>query len=488
MGGTARAGFVGGQAIVRVDAPNPEVHKYQKMWEREEYRKESPGEVLVPLFLQNVRPKPGSEVIAFGCGTGRSAFAMAFFGGLKVTMLDFAGNCLDEDIRDMLVTQAHMLKFIKHDLVNPVPVNAEYGYCTDVMEHIPEHQVDAVLRNVLMAAQHVFFSICTVPDKLGELIGETLHVTVRPYAWWLDKFTALGCQVHWSQQEENGGIFYVSAWSRGEDVVAIGTLNTTDQQVRANVRANIAEEAGWRQVHPHLTSDAEVMIVGGGPSALQYLDQIREMRVDYGVKLVTLNGAYNWAIERGLTPSAQIIVDAREFNARFTKPVVDGCKYLIASQCHPSVLEGLPKDRTYLWHTSAEMIDDLLKARYDDANPAFPVPGGSTVLLRAIPLLRMLGFAKFHLFGCDSCLANVGGTLMHHGYKQPENDGVAVIPTMVAGRVFYCHPWMISQGKEIQDLVKVLGDEIELEIYGDGMLAHMLRAAAEVDAPAEANN
>jgi hypothetical protein len=221
------------------------------------------------------------------------------------------------------------------------------------------------------------------------------------------------------------------------------------------VRHNIAQ--GWQQVSPHATNDVEVMILGGGPSMAAFEDDIRQKRAE-GVKLVTLNGAYNWAIEHGLTPSAQVIVDARPFNARFTKPVVDGCKYLIASQCDPAVLEGLPPDRTYIWHTTTEMIKDVLDAQYE---VWWGVPGGSTVLLRAIPLLRMLGFKKYFLYGADSCLLSDGS---HHAYSQNENDSDYVLNVVVnpGGRIFQCHPWMCAQGAEFISLVKFLGEEIEL--------------------------
>ena len=169
-------------------------------------------------------------------------------------------------------------------------------------------------------------------------------------------------------------------------------------------------------------------------------------------------------------------MDARAFNARFTKPVIDGCKYLLASQCDPSVFEGLPVDRTFIWHTSTDLIKDLLNAQYEKW---WYVPGGSTVLLRAIPLLRMLGFTRFHLYGCDSCLA-AGDA--HHAYAQPENDAAVVVPLSVQGdRIFYCHPWMIAQAQEMMDLIRVLGEEIELAVHGDGLLAHMLSAAAGLE-------
>jgi hypothetical protein len=167
------------------------------------------------------------------------------------------------------------------------------------------------------------------------------------------------------------------------------------------------------------------------------------------------------------------MVDARPFNARFTKPVIPACKYLISSQCDPSVLEGLPKELTYLWHTGA----DHIRADLDEAYSTWwLIPGGSTVMLRAIPLLRLLGFKRFHLFGFDSCLSGDA----HHAYAQPENDSETVIPVTVGGRTFRCHAWQVAQAQEFIDLVKFLGEEIELEVYGDGLINHIVRTGAQL--------
>jgi hypothetical protein len=483
------AGFVGAQPTVTITPippkPKTEVEKYAAMWERPEYRQVAPGEHVAQVFLGIARPKPGATVIDFGTGTGRGALGLALFGGLKVEMLDFTANCLDPDIKNALTTQAHMLKFTQHDLTDPCPVVAEYGFCTDVLEHIPTADVDRVLRNMLKAAQHLFLQISCEPDHLGALIGETLHLTVQPFAWWLQKLQALDCLVHFSHDAGTHCLFYVTAWAAGKDIVAAGTLNVEEATILANVRANIA--GGWMQAEPHMPNDVDVMILAGGPSLADYVDTIKQLRQE-GVKLITLNGTYNWALDQGMKPSAQVVVDARPFNARFTKPVIDDCKYLIASQVDPSVLEGLPKDRTYLWHTGAEYIRDDLMATF----PVwYTVPGGSTVMLRAIPLLRMLGFKRFHLFGFDSCLrdqadiySQVDGreknTAAHHAYAQPENDDALVVNVTAGGRIFQCHPWMACQAQEFMDLVKYLGDEIELEVYGDGLINHILRSGAEI--------
>ena len=47
----------------------------------------------------------------------------------------------------------------------------------------------------------------------------------------------------------------------------------------------------------------------------------------------------------------------------------------------------------------------------------------------------------------------------------------------MGGKIFNCNPWMISQAQEFIDLIRMLGDEIELNIYG-GLLRHILGTGA----------
>ena len=51
------------------------------------------------------------------------------------------------------------------------------------------------------------------------------------------------------------------------------------------------------------------------------------------------------------------------------------------------------------------------------------------------------------------------------------------MPVNVSGKIFNCNPWMVSQAQEFMSLIQMLGDEIELEIYG-GLLRHILESGA----------
>lgn len=482
MTAVAEIGMAGMTPAVQIQSTNPEREKYLKLWENPDYRAIAPGEALAMHFLTQAKPPRDAEVIDFGAGTGRGALMLALMGAMKVQMLDFAPNCLDPEVAEACKTQPDRIKFMVCDLSKHVPVNAAYGYCTDVMEHIPPEQVGRVLRNVLASAQHVFFGIATRPDVMGETIGQPLHLTVQPLQWWVKQLTDMGAVIHWTAEWEGECAIYCSAWQNAADVVKNGHVNVDLAVIEQQVKDNIA--AGWKHAVPHNAQNREVVLLAGGPSANEFVGEIKHLREIEGAALVTVNGAYAWAIQHGLKPSAQIVLDAREFNARFTRTQVDGCIYLMSSQVHPATLEGLPHDRTYLWHSgigadAEQMVRDRCEGLF------FPVPGGSTVMLRAIPLLRMLGFWRLHVFGWDSCVFNGGD---HHAYRQAENDGELLVPVTCGGKTFTCTPWMVSQATEFQDLIKFMGDEVELAVYGDGLIAQILKTGASLAAEAKKGN
>jgi SAM-dependent methyltransferase len=475
-------GYVGKVPTLVVTAANPEASKYKRLWgEFPQYREVSPGEQVAHAFLEQAKPARNELVIDFGCGTGRGALMLALpppaGASLRVIMVDFANNALDPEIREALDTQNGRLQFLQHDLEAPLPAKAtaKYGYCCDVMEHIPTERVDVVLDNILRAAQRVFFQISTVDDVCGALIGEPLHLTVRPHAWWLTKLGEHGCQVLWSAETENAALFYVTSWDDASELVKRGKVNTEAEIVREHVRAAVARNLP--QCVPHGRQDTEVMLLAGGPSLADHWPQIIAKR-KRGALLATVNGTYNEALEHGINPSCQIIIDARQFNARFVVPHVPQCHYFISSQCHPAVFDAAPKDQTLLWHMGRE--PELVKIRDEHYGPRgeswFPVWGGSTVTLRAFCLLRMLGFWRFQVYGFDSCLMGD----KHHAYAQPENDADPVVKVLCGERVFHCTPWHVSQAHEFQDQAKAMGDEVEMVVHGDGLIAHILKTGAEL--------
>lgn len=175
-----------------------EKEKYLRMWSMLSYRQDSPAERIVDTILEQLQPT--GRIVDFGCGTGRAA-ARITAKGHDVLLADFAPNCRDDEAAE--------LPFVEIDLAEPMPIREQFGYCIDVMEHIPPAQVDAVIHNIMGSAAKVFFQISTVPDRMGTIIGAHLHLTVEPHGWWRRKFNELGYFVAWQEMGDIASSFLV---------------------------------------------------------------------------------------------------------------------------------------------------------------------------------------------------------------------------------------------------------------------------------------
>jgi len=165
--------------------------KYERMWDVAAYRNFAPGEALAKQAFIEMGMKSGDTLIDFGCGTGRPAAEFQRLGA-AVMGIDHATNCLDQGVN---------ITFLQCCLWD-LPPNLEcmYGYCTDVMEHIPPEKVDDVLSEIRRVVRNkTFFQIATFPDGMGRRIGETLHLSVHSTTWWETKLSK-----HWDSVSIGG--------------------------------------------------------------------------------------------------------------------------------------------------------------------------------------------------------------------------------------------------------------------------------------------
>ena len=158
--------------------------KYKKAWDIPKYREDSAGERYAKTVIAELGMKKGSTVLDLGCGTGKASKIMCKK-GLDVHGIDIADNSLNEEMKEMRSFKFTQQCLWKLDEVAP----ADYIYCANVMEHIPENLVHAALfqidRNMTKSG---FFSISTSVDSFGpEHLSQQMHLTVRDGRWWADQ-------------------------------------------------------------------------------------------------------------------------------------------------------------------------------------------------------------------------------------------------------------------------------------------------------------
>lgn len=176
-----------------------EQEKYERMWTVKGYRHYSPGEEAVETFLSLVKER--GTLLDIGCGTGRAGLKLKD-AGFDVTLMDFTENSRDY--------AALALPFVRHDVTQRIPLAARFGYCCDMLEHIPPTDVPTVLRNILGSVGVAFFQISTKPDQFGSVINQDLHLTVQPGAWWKAQIDACGVEVTWMNESDSDVQFLVT--------------------------------------------------------------------------------------------------------------------------------------------------------------------------------------------------------------------------------------------------------------------------------------
>jgi len=459
---------------------------YISVWNDERYRAHAPGELHAEEFLKQIKPNPGTTIIDWGSGTGRGARKLYEDGpDLDVTMVDFAFNAMDPEVKE-LTKNNDRFRFIEKDITEPSGLQSEYGFCTDVLEHLREEDIPKALANILYSSKKCFFVISTSHDIFSDVmeLDDDLHLCVHDYHWWLKQFADQCVVVNHSQDLHGAVLFYVTGWGTNALNWEGGYVNTEVDKVKENMTSNA--KLGIQPIKPYGgDGETEVMLLCGGPSLNDFEDEIKEKRAN-GVKCITVNGSYNWCLEREIKPSLQCMIDARPFMLRMVEQVpglTDETKYAIASQCDPSIFEAVPHDRTYMWQVS--MSEDLIPhikkefgTIYEDW---FPSPGGSTVGLRALVLLRMLGFNKIYVYGMDSCVFEKE---THHAYEQPENDYLVeqgTIPIVIGEgtkyeKTFQCQPWQAFQAREFELMTAPALEDTHIQFKGDGLIAYLVEA------------
>lgn len=240
--------------------------------------------------------------------------------------------------------------------------------------------------------------------------------------------------------------------------------NVEEAQLISNIKNALTLPFPWLQmIDAH---DGHAVIVGGGPSLRNHIDEIRE-RQKHGQIIFATNNTYNYLVENGVIPDAHVMVDAREENKEFVRPISDSIHYY-CSQCHPAVFEKAKDKHVVLWHSMDEGIQQYIG--HDTGDPL--IGGGSTVGMKAIALAYTLGYRQFHLYGLDSSYENGE----NHAYPQPLNDKDKILELYMNDRKYFAAPWMCVQVENFKEVAKELVNSGSvITVHGTGLLPDVAR-------------
>ncbi len=170
------------------DGAAQERAKYAEIWSSiPEYRDYSPGLVNVERFMSVMNPPKHSTLVDIGCGAGVAGLEFEKH-GLRVCWVDITDAGLVPDVNRTRFVQAPLWT----DWARIRPHGWDYGFCCDVMEHIPPEYTMLVLDRMIAACHTLWLQIALRPDQFGKAIGQPLHLTVQSFDWWLVRLATLG--------------------------------------------------------------------------------------------------------------------------------------------------------------------------------------------------------------------------------------------------------------------------------------------------------
>lgn len=209
--------------------------------------------------------------------------------------------------------------------------------------------------------------------------------------------------------------------------------------------------------------DRIAVVVGGGPSLADTMEDIRALQ-DNGAVVYALNGAGLYLQSHGIIPHALIILDARDHNHKFLKGLDLSVTLYLASQCDPGVFDAAIDAGFSIvcWHPPMDGKSGVTETR-----PTVLIDGGTTVGIRSLHMMWVLGYRTLHLFGYDSSYRDKAD----HAYVQPENESDRRIPCDIGGIQFLSSPWMIRQVDDFQNLApQFMKCGMNFHVHGSGLL------------------
>lgn len=349
---------------------------------------------------------------------------------------------------------------------DPEPV--DLVVCTDVLEHIEPEHLDTVLKHLHSKAKKAaLIAIATRPAVKCLADGRNAHLIIESAEWWRERLEPFFVFSEW--RVEPG-----QAVGIGEPIIEIGELKIkgalSDDTRFENTKRNIA--AVHARVRPKLPHNRVAVLACYGPSLAETWANV-QMERPAGT-LVTVSGAHDFLIRRGIVPDSHIECDPRPHKAAMVTPSMR-VKYLLASCCDAEWVAGLVGNNhnVVLWH----MINGTPDWRIDDIEPgSYYVSGGGSVGLRAVTLLYALGYRRFIIHGMDcSFINNEQHAAEHTGKKQKQ------IRVRCGERWFDTSPVLVSYARQFFETLKFLTDAT-FDLHGDGLLQAMCRAAVEQQA------
>lgn len=241
-----------------------------------------------------------------------------------------------------------------------------------------------------------------------------------------------------------------------------------------NIKQNLVKTT--KRVEPAAeVREDKVAIVGYGPS----LKETWKMVANYDV-IITMSGAHDFLIQRGIMPTYHIDCDPRPHKAEFTKNAKKEVKYLMASSCHPDAIDQLMDYDLTLWN-----LETTKECPLPEGERFFP--GMGCIGLQSLLIARhVLGYRNMVLFGMDCSFKDNKTHASYHPRSQEQGDRIRIgigeyakEKTAKDYKIFSTSVMLVVYAKEMYLWMSTVLNDCQFEVVGDGLLPAYLMYEVE---------
>lgn len=240
------------------------------------------------------------------------------------------------------------------------------------------------------------------------------------------------------------------------------SCNTREAIIIENIKSSMQRGLPMLQISKELTTKP-LVLVGSGPSALKYLDEMPPIEYD----ILAMNGSYKALLQRGIVPKYFAMLDARPENVNFLDDPRQETTFFLASQVHADCFNCLSEmQNVFMFHLNTTACREIVKT-----DAMFLGSSAGTIGMTALSIAGILGYRHLIGLGYDSSFEPKTGR--SHLLFQPQNAEQQCLRVWLEDREYWTTPTMAQQVTDFFGWASALHRAfpgMAIDMNGEGLL------------------
>jgi hypothetical protein len=279
---------------------------------------------------------------------------------------------------------------------------------------------------------------------------------------------------HGFAPDENGN-FLVSGYE--------GKLPVETEKLFDNIRANVTS-MWYESLYSLPYDDRTFVMVCGGPSLAEHLEEIRAKSLDPNYLVVCSNMTGAYLRSHGITPNVHFVIDPQPKKRFDVANASKDTQYWINAACDPAVFEELKSQdiKPYAFLADFESEGRAVKAIQESMYPGqagmMAIQGGTMAGLRAMNLADALGFRKMEYYGFDATVRIFDGKAQPYAYEKKRGEAIIQVDCPACDAKF--DTTLVFQ-KQVAEFIQWRENMpwMDVTIIGGGLIDHCWKHAEE---------